>query len=247
MFKLLTWPQTKLDVFNVFERSLSLHVNMPEIFLNVLRGCCVDDSCVTCAISLHKRSVDGLCDSWRRQKELAEAQTQLCLPGHQLVTESAARWGSRVSTIDVVLEQERALARALSADKNTRTPVFTSQDTEVPEGVQESSETPLGSADALRREQRDPHIRQTCATPGLTLGLQLRLSVVDYSINSFFNLLISHNFHGVPLTLAKQCYHCCSHLASLPPLLLETRENVSCCLILSDVQPDVEGKTTVLQ
>lgn len=53
--------------------------------------------------------------------------------------------------IDVVLEQESALAKALSADKNTRTPVLTSQDREVPEGVQASSGTPSGFADTLGR------------------------------------------------------------------------------------------------
>lgn len=70
---------------------LSLGIKMPEILRDVFRGRGMDDSHITCAIFLLKRIVNGLPDSWRKQKELAKAQTQLCLPGHQLVTESAAR------------------------------------------------------------------------------------------------------------------------------------------------------------
>lgn len=64
---------------------------MPEIVIDVFPGRGMYDPCVTCAIFLLKRIVCGLPVSWRTQRELAEAQTQLCWPRHQLVTESAAR------------------------------------------------------------------------------------------------------------------------------------------------------------
>lgn len=77
---------------------------------------------------------------------------QLGLPGHQLITESATRWGSRLLMIDRVLEQERALAKVLSADKKTRPIVLTWQDIEVLEAVQKALKPLQDFTDALSGE-----------------------------------------------------------------------------------------------
>lgn len=78
---------------------------------------------------------------------------QLGFPGHQLVTESAARWGSRLLMIDRVLEQERALAKVLSADKTTRPLVLTWQDIEFLEAVQKALKPLQDFTDALSGEE----------------------------------------------------------------------------------------------
>ncbi|XDV29425.1 hypothetical protein PO909_032555 [Leuciscus waleckii] len=52
-------------------------------------------SLVTDAISLCNKVVSSFSYSWRKRRELAEVQIQLGLPAHQLITESATRWGSR--------------------------------------------------------------------------------------------------------------------------------------------------------
>lgn len=78
---------------------------------------------------------------------------QVGLPGHQLVTESATPWGSRLLMIDRVLEQERALAKILSADKKTRPLVFTWQDIRVLEAVQKALKPLQDFTDTLSGEE----------------------------------------------------------------------------------------------
>lgn len=90
----------------------------------------MDDARITQAISLCKKIVSSLSYSWKKRRELAEVQMQLGLPGHQLITEAATCWGSRLLMVERVLEQERALAKVLSADKKTRLLVLTWQDIE---------------------------------------------------------------------------------------------------------------------
>ncbi len=98
----------------------------------------MDDARITRAISLCKRVVSSFSYSWKKRRELAEVQIQLGLPGHQLITESATRWGSKLHMIERVLEQESALAKVLSADKKTRPLVPTWQDIEVLEVVKKA-------------------------------------------------------------------------------------------------------------
>ena len=80
---------------------------------------------ITRAISICKKVVSGFSYSWKRGRGLGEAQQQLGLPSHQLNTESATRWGSRLGMIERVLEQERALSKVLSTYKKSRPLVFT--------------------------------------------------------------------------------------------------------------------------
>ncbi|XP_063763471.1 E3 SUMO-protein ligase ZBED1-like [Eleginops maclovinus] len=74
----------------------------------------LNDKRVTRAISLCKRIVSCFSYSWKKRSQLAEVQIRLGLPSHQLITESATRWGSRQQMIQRVLEQEGALAKVLS-------------------------------------------------------------------------------------------------------------------------------------
>uniref|UniRef100_A0AAV2K8K1 Transposase n=1 Tax=Knipowitschia caucasica TaxID=637954 RepID=A0AAV2K8K1_KNICA len=71
---------------------------------------------------------------------------------HQLITESATRWGSGLVMIERVLVQERALAKVLSADKKTRPLVFIWQDIEVLEAIQKALKPLQDFTDALSGE-----------------------------------------------------------------------------------------------
>ncbi|XP_045905911.1 E3 SUMO-protein ligase ZBED1-like [Micropterus dolomieu] len=106
--------------------------------LHLAIGHGMNDKRVTRAISLCKRIVSCFSYSWKKRRHLAEVQIQLGLPSHQLITESATRWGSRQQMIERVLEQEGALAKVLSNDKKTRHLVPTWQDLEVLEAVQKN-------------------------------------------------------------------------------------------------------------
>ncbi|CAL9695097.1 unnamed protein product [Knipowitschia caucasica] len=112
----------------------------------------MNDARITRAIGLCKRIVSSFSYSWKKRRELAEVQLQLGLPAHQLITESATRWGSRLVMIERVLEQERALAKVLSADKKTRPLVLTWQDIEVLEAIQKALKPLQDFTDAFSGE-----------------------------------------------------------------------------------------------
>lgn len=113
----------------------------------------MNDTRVTRAISLCQRVVSSFSYSWKKRRELAELQIQLGLPDHQLITESATRWGSRLQMIERVLEQESALAKVLSADKKTRPLVPRWQDIEVLEAVKKALKPLQDFTDALSGEE----------------------------------------------------------------------------------------------
>ena len=57
---------------------------------------------------------------WKRQRSLRDAQVEIGLPQHKLVTE-------RQKMIQRLLEQEKAITQVLAANRSTRQPVITSQ------------------------------------------------------------------------------------------------------------------------
>ncbi|KAJ8369457.1 hypothetical protein SKAU_G00094850 [Synaphobranchus kaupii] len=113
----------------------------------------MNDNRITRAISVCKRIVSCFSYSWKKRRQLAEVQIQLGLPGHQLITESATRWGSRQEMIERILEQEGALAKVLSADKKTRHLVPTWQDLEVLEAIHKVLKPLQDFTDALSGEE----------------------------------------------------------------------------------------------
>lgn len=68
------------------------------------------------AVVICKKLVSCFSYSWKRKKELAQAQKELKLPEHGLKTECTTRWGSRDAMIERVLEQQRAISQVLSSD-----------------------------------------------------------------------------------------------------------------------------------
>eukprot|EP00064_Thunnus_orientalis_P009986 superscaffoldBa00001311_g10012 len=126
----------------------------------------MDDNCITRTISLCKRIVSSFSYSWRKRRELAEVQIQLGLSAHQLITESATRWGSRQQMIERVLEQEGMLTKVLSTDQKSRHLVPTCQDIEVLEAVQRALKPLQDFTDALSDED---YVTLSCVRPVLYL------------------------------------------------------------------------------
>lgn len=87
------------------------------------------------ATGLCKELVGHFSHSWKKKSKLMDAQKELKLPEHSLVTECQTRWGSRQRMVDRVLEQSKALTQVLSDDRKTRHLVPTWQDIEVLESI----------------------------------------------------------------------------------------------------------------
>lgn len=111
------------------------------------------DTQIDRAVGLCKKLVSSFSYSWRRKRELAEAQRELKLPEHALKTECPTRWGSRQAMIERVLEQQRAIAHVLSTDRNARHLIPTWQDTDVLEAINKSLHRLTEFTDALSSEK----------------------------------------------------------------------------------------------
>ncbi|XP_030224922.1 zinc finger BED domain-containing protein 1-like [Gadus morhua] len=94
-----------------------------------------DDQRIKRATGLCKQLVAVFSHSWKKNAALKQAQQDLNLPQHSLVTECPTRWGSRQKMISRVLEQSKALCQVLSEDRKTRHLVPTWQDTDVLESI----------------------------------------------------------------------------------------------------------------
>ncbi len=97
----------------------------------------------------------GRCFFQQLEKEKStciDAQEQLKLPQHKLITESPTRWGSRQHMIERFLKQEKAIHHVLTADKKHRHLVPTWQDVEVLEAVSKALGPLLEFTDALSGE-----------------------------------------------------------------------------------------------
>ena len=99
-----------------------------------------------------KKAVAAFSYSWKKKRDLAVAQEELHLPQHKLVTESPTRWGSRQKMVERMLEQQKAIAQVLGADKKTRQLVPTWQDLDVLESVHGALNPLLEFTDALSSE-----------------------------------------------------------------------------------------------
>ena len=69
--------------------------------------------------------------SWKRKRDLTEAQLNLQLTEHTLVADSPTRWGSMAKMVTCILEQENAIRTVLSADRKASHLILTWQDIQV--------------------------------------------------------------------------------------------------------------------
>ncbi|KAK1897504.1 Zinc finger BED domain containing protein 4 [Dissostichus eleginoides] len=92
------------------------------------------------AIGVCKKVVSAFSFSWKKRRDMAVVQAELGLPSHNLITESLTRWGSRQLMVERLLEQEKAIAQVLGADKKSRHLVPTWQDIDVLESMNKAPE-----------------------------------------------------------------------------------------------------------
>ncbi|KAL3976330.1 CD59 antigen [Sarotherodon galilaeus] len=111
------------------------------------------DACVERAIGKCKKIVSAFSYTWKRKREMANAQAELNLPPHCLITETPTRWGSQQQMIQRVLEQEKAISQVLKADRKTRHLVPTWQDIDVLESVNKTLNPLIEFTDALSGEE----------------------------------------------------------------------------------------------
>ncbi|XP_018956243.2 E3 SUMO-protein ligase ZBED1-like [Cyprinus carpio] len=117
-------------------------------------------------VGVCKKIVSVFLHSWKKQRTLKDAQAELGLPPHKLVTESPTRWGSRQKMIERILEQEKAITQVLAADRSTRHLVPTWQDIEVLDSVSKALGPLLDFTDALSSEN---YVTVSCLKPTLHL------------------------------------------------------------------------------
>lgn len=148
-------------VFILFKRNINKY----------LKFCCfaersMRDTRIDRPVGVCKKIVSVFLHSWKKQRTLKDAQAELGLPPHKLVTESPTRWGSRQKMIERILEQEKAITQVLAADRSTRHLVPTWQDIEVLDSVSKALGPLLDFTDALSSEN---YVTVSCLKPTLHL------------------------------------------------------------------------------
>ena len=90
-----------------------------------------DDTRIDRAVSVCKKLVSSFSYSFKKKRDLTEAQRKFVLPEHSLVTDCQTRWGSTQKMIGRVLEQEKAIRKVLGGDRKISHLVPTWQDLDV--------------------------------------------------------------------------------------------------------------------
>ncbi|XP_055053943.2 E3 SUMO-protein ligase ZBED1 [Misgurnus anguillicaudatus] len=111
------------------------------------------DSRIDRAMGVCKKLVSSFSYSWKKKRDLAEAQKQLNLPEHSLKTECPTRWGSRQEMISRVLEQHKAITQVLSSDRKLRHLTLSWQDIDVLEAINKCLSPLVEFTDALSGEK----------------------------------------------------------------------------------------------
>lgn len=88
----------------------------------------------------------------KKRRDLAIAQNEMDLPKHALMTETPTKWGSRQKIIERILEEKRAIAEVLRADRKSRHLVLTWQDVEILESLNKVLSPLQDFTDALSAE-----------------------------------------------------------------------------------------------
>ncbi|XP_059366328.1 zinc finger BED domain-containing protein 4-like [Carassius carassius] len=122
--------------------------------------------CINRATGICRKIVGHFSHSWKKRVALREAQRELNLPEHAMVTDCATRWGSSQKMIERVLEQQSALSKVLSADRKVRHLLPSWQDLEVLESVNKALSPLQDFTDALSGES---YVSISCVKPALHL------------------------------------------------------------------------------
>ncbi|XP_078023596.1 E3 SUMO-protein ligase ZBED1-like, partial [Epinephelus lanceolatus] len=114
-----------------------------------ITGHALKDDRVSRAIRLCKKVVGHFSHSWKKKAAMTEAQRELKLPEHSLITECPTRWGSKEMMIARVLEQLKAISQVLSGDRYARSLIPSWQDVQVLESIHNALHPLLDFTDAL--------------------------------------------------------------------------------------------------
>ena len=113
-----------------------------------------DDRRVARAFGVCRKLVELFAHSWKKKRELCEAQLQLKLPNHSLVSDCATRWGSKEKMVARVLEQEKAIRQVVSTDRRTSHLTPTWQDIDVLQSVHSAIKDLADFTDTLSGEDQ---------------------------------------------------------------------------------------------
>ena len=113
-----------------------------------------DDQRVARAFGVCHNLVELFANSWKKKHELHEAQLQLKLPNHSLVSDCATWWGSTVKMVARVLEQEKAIRQVIGTDHKTSHLLPTQGDMDVLQSVHSAIKDLAEFTDTLSGEDR---------------------------------------------------------------------------------------------
>ena len=113
-----------------------------------------DDRRLDRALGVCRKIITTFSHSWKKKRDLIQAQEQLSLPNHSLVVDCATRWGSTEKMVSRLLEQEPAVRQVLVGDRKTTHLVPTWQDIEVLESLQSAIKPLADFTDMLSGEKR---------------------------------------------------------------------------------------------
>ncbi|XP_040289759.1 E3 SUMO-protein ligase ZBED1-like [Bufo bufo] len=122
--------------------------------------------CISRALGICRKLVGHFSHSWKKRVALREAQRELDLPEHAMVTDCSTRWGSTQKMIARVIEQQNALSKILSTDRKVRHLLPSWQDLEVLESVNKALSPLQDFTDALSGES---YVSISCVKPALNL------------------------------------------------------------------------------
>lgn len=111
-----------------------------------------DEVRVARAFGVCRKLVELFAHSWKKKRELSEAQVQLKLPNHSLVSDCITRWGSKEKMIGRILEQEKAIRQVVGTDRKTCHLVPTWQDIDVLQSVHSAIKSLADFTDMLSGE-----------------------------------------------------------------------------------------------
>ncbi|XDV25695.1 hypothetical protein PO909_029568 [Leuciscus waleckii] len=101
--------------YSIPSRTYFSQTAIPELYKKCKENALKDDR-VSRATALCRKLVGHFSHSWKKKAALTEAQRELKLPEHNLITECPTRWGSKEMMIARVLEQAKAISQVLAED-----------------------------------------------------------------------------------------------------------------------------------
>ncbi len=113
----------------------------------------LNDARVTRVLRVCRQVVAKFSQSWKKKRDLASAQHERELPLHKLKADCQTRWGSSLSMLQRIAEQQEAIRVVLATDRKASHLIPTWQDFEVIDSVIDAI-GPLGElTDALSAEK----------------------------------------------------------------------------------------------